>query len=462
MRSIFWKIFLSFWLVQALFIGMALVLAERPSKPVVAGWRTMTSGALAYYGQNAVAMLRQGGTAQLGDYFHQVEQRGGIRFYLFDAQGREVSGQAAPEAARKLAAAVRGRQVAEISRIPHATFAARPVAGEAGGNYTIVAEVHHGPLVPWWPLGRDVIVRLSLSILISGLVCFWLARYLVGPITQLRAATREIARGQLSARAGRDLGRRKDEIGVLVDDFNHMAERIENLVKSQEELLSDISHELRSPLARLNVALGLVRQRTGSEAAEFLDRIETEAERLNDLIGKLLQLARLESGDGAPPKAQVALGELVEAVAEDADFEARSRNCSVRLVVAEDSTVLGYAELLRSAVENVVRNAVRYTSEGTAVEIGLGYEAGEDGAGQAVVRVRDHGPGVPEEAIEKLFRPFYRLDNSRERKTGGVGLGLAIADRIARMHGGVVTATNAPDGGLVLEIRLPVTVAGAT
>ncbi len=462
MRSIFWKIFLSFWLVQALFIAMALVLALRPSKPVVAGWRTMTGGALAYYGQNAVTMLERGGARQLRDYFQQVEQRGGIRFYLFDARGQEVSGQTAPDAARGLAAAVRGRQAAEISHIPHVTFAARPVVGATGGNYTIVAEIHHGPLVPWWPLGRDMIVRLSLSILISGLVCFWLARYLTRPITQLRAATQEIARGKLSARAGQDLGRRKDEIGVLVEDFNHMAGRIENLVKSQEELLSDISHELRSPLARLNVALGLARQRSGSEASEFLDRIETEAERLNDLIGKLLQLARLESGDGAPPKVRVALGELVEEVAEDADFEARSRNCSVRLVVAEDSTVLGNAELLRSAIENVVRNAVRYTAEGTAVEIGLGYEAGGDGVGQAVVRVRDHGPGVPEEALGKLFRPFYRLDDSRGRKTGGVGLGLAIADRIARMHGGVVMAANAPEGGLVLELRLPIVRAGTT
>jgi two-component system, OmpR family, sensor histidine kinase CpxA len=455
MRSIFWKIFLSFWLVQALFIAMALVLAERPSKPVVAGWRTLTNAALAYYGQHATVVLGQGGPARLANYFHGIEQSGGIQLYLFNAQGQELTGRPAPEDARKLAAAAFSRSRPERKRIPHTTFVAEPVPGPPGAGYTIVAEVHQGPLVYWWPLRHEAIVRLLLSILISGLVCFWLARYLVGPITHLRAATRQIAKGKLSARARQSLGRRKDEIGVLVEDFNHMAERIENLVKSQEELLSDISHELRSPLARLNVALGLARQRSGSEVGEFLDRIETEAERLNDLIGKLLQLARLEGGDGAPAKSRVALAELVEEVAEDADFEARSRNCAVRLVVAEDSTVIGNPELLRSAIENVVRNAVRYTAEGTAVEIGLGCETGANGAGQAVIRVRDHGPGVPEEALERLFRPFYRLDNSRERKTGGTGLGLAIADRIARMHGGVVTAANAPDGGLVLEIRLP-------
>jgi two-component system, OmpR family, sensor histidine kinase CpxA len=458
MRSIFWKIFLSFWLVQALFIAMALMLAERPSKPVVAGWRTLTNAALAYYGEHAVVVLGQGGPARLAGYFHGIEQSGGIQLYLFNAQGQELTGRQVPEDARMLAAAALGRARPERKRIPHTTFVAEPVPG---AGYTIVAEVHQGPLVYWWPLRHEAIVRLLLSILISGLVCFWLARYLVGPITHLRAATRQIAGGRLSARASQSLGRRKDEIGVLVEDFNHMAERIENLVKSQEELLSDISHELRSPLARLNVALGLARQRSGSDAGEFLDRIETEAERLNDLIGKLLQLARLESGDGAPAKSRVALAELVEEVAEDADFEARSRNCAVRLVVAEDSTVIGNPELLRSAIENVVRNAVRYTAEGTTVEIGLGYEAGANGAGQAVVRVRDHGPGVPEEALERLFRPFYRLDNSRERKTGGAGLGLAIAERIARMHGGIVTAANAPGGGLVLEIRLP-TAAGTT
>src|SRR5438270_3907634 len=190
-----------------------------------------------------------------------------------------------------------------------------------------------------------------------------------------------------------------------------MAERLENLVNAQSRLLNDISHELRSPLARLSVALGLARQRTGPEAAGNLNRIELEANRLNELIGRLLTLARMEEGNQPTQMLPVPLGGLVCDVAKDAEFEAQGRNCRVRCDVVQDSVVLGNAALLHSAVENVVRNAMRYTHEGTEIEIELERAELANGL-EAIVRIADHGPGVPQEALSKMFRPFYRIDNA--------------------------------------------------
>jgi two-component system sensor histidine kinase CpxA len=240
-----------------------------------------------------------------------------------------------------------------------------------------------------------------------------------------------------------------------------MAERLETLVNAQSRLLKDISHELRSPLARLNVALGLVRQRSGFESANMLDRIELEVSRLNELIGRLLTLARIEDGQQSVPRMPVPLDELVLNVAEDAEFEAQARHCHVRSVIPPGEwRVRGEASLLHSAIENVVRNAIRYTGEGTTVEIHL-LRAETAGGVEAVVKVTDCGPGVPPDALEKLFQPFYRLDDARGRQTGGVGLGLAITERAVRFHGGRVAASNRAEGGLEVELRLPLAAATA-
>jgi two-component system sensor histidine kinase CpxA len=239
-----------------------------------------------------------------------------------------------------------------------------------------------------------------------------------------------------------------------------MAERIERLVDSQSRLLKDVSHELRSPLARLGVALGLARQRGTPEVEPSLNRIELEADRLNQLIQRLLTISRLESGTDGLRKTRLSLRELVEQVARDAEYESPGRGCRVTASTttdaAEEFLVEGDADLLRSAVENVVRNATRYTSEGTAVEVQLERQPAANGNGdEIVVRVSDSGPGVPDEALAKIFEPFYRLDDARNRQTGGAGLGLSIADRAIRLHGGQLRASNRKEGGLQVEIRIP-------
>jgi two-component system sensor histidine kinase CpxA len=293
-------------------------------------------------------------------------------------------------------------------------------------------------------------------LLIGALFCYWLARHLTMPLVKLRDTARELADGNLSARVSESLTRRSDELGYLGRDFNLMAERIESLVQAQRRLLRDISHELRSPLTRLGVALQLVRRRAGPEIEQGLDRIEREAESINGMIGQLLALSRVETGAGRLTNVRIDLCALLSEVADDADFEARSRNRSVRVAACEPCHTTGVPELLRSAVENVLRNAVHYTAEATEVEISLRLERDESGASEAVISVRDYGKGVPQEAIDEIFRPFYRVEDARDRQTGGTGLGLAIAARAVRLHGGHINATNADGGGLLVQLRLPI------
>jgi two-component system sensor histidine kinase CpxA len=294
-------------------------------------------------------------------------------------------------------------------------------------------------------------------LLFGGIICYALSWQLTAPIRRLRTAAQRLASGDLSARVGEARGKSGDEVTDLGHDLDRMAERIEDLVESQKRLVRDVSHELRSPLARFNVALGLVRQHCSSAADSYFERIERDAERLNELIGELLTLSLLESGTEQLVREPITLDSLVAEVSRDAGFEAESRRKNVSVGACEPVSIRGNGELLRRAVENVVRNAVRYTLEGTAVEIALrGVQEG--GALYAVITVRDHGSGVPEESLTKLFLPFYRVAEARDRQSGGTGIGLAITDRAVKLHSGTVSARNAADGGLLVEIRLPVTV----
>ena len=247
-----------------------------------------------------------------------------------------------------------------------------------------------------------------------------------------------------------DAARRHDEIGELVGDFDAMAARLEALVHAQTQLLSDISHELRSPLARLNVALELARRKSGDAAAADLARREREAERMNELIGRLLALARAENAGAPPDLAPVDVGDLVRHVADDAAYEAQQQQKRVRVEAGHGAVVEGDARLIASAIDNVVRNAVRHTADGTDVTIAVTMSAGD-----VEVQVRDRGPGVPPAELERIFTPFHRVDAGRDRDRGGVGLGLAIARRAVVVHGGSIDAANAADGGLVVTLRLP-------
>ena len=461
MRSLFLKIFLWFWLATAL-VASALVVTTAliQTRPVEEHWRDVSGTAVAIYGQTAADVYEREGAGALTVYCLHVERASGMRVTLFDGSGEDLLGRGTYPAAREFALRSGEGGFAQLAP-PYAPEAvvlvARGVYGESGARYVFVGEVPRRSLAPLSPGAGAYLFPLLAVILTAGVLCYWLARHLAAPVVALRAGVRRVAGGDLSARVGDRAAGRGDEIADLGRDFDLMAGRIESLVEAQRRLLGDISHELRSPLARLSVALGLARQRAGDAAPELhaaLDRIEREAERLNAMIGELLTLTRLESDPEDVRKERVRLRALVLDVVADADFEARGRERSVRALAVEECDVLGNEELLRSAVENVVRNAVRHTAERTEVEVELRCRR-EGEALWADVSVRDRGPGVPEGALEHLFRPFYRVADARERKTGGAGLGLAITRRAVVLHGGAVAARNVEGGGLLVELRLP-------
>lgn len=277
------------------------------------------------------------------------------------------------------------------------------------------------------------------------LLCYAFAFHLTSPVRALQRAVDCFGRGDLTARAET---RRRDELGQLARTFNLMADRIQLLLSAERRLLQDVSHELRSPLARLGVAIELAR--SGEHRDETLDRIQKEADRLNSLVGELLEVTRAEGDPSQQKMEPVRMDELLADLVYDTSIEAEAKESELKLIAADPVSVLGDEELLRRAIENVVRNAIRYAPPNTAVEIAL---AGT--AASAEICVRDYGPGVPEESLARIFDPFYRVDSDRNRTSGGVGLGLAIARRAIELHKGKLKARNAHPG-LLVSIELPV------
>jgi two-component system, OmpR family, sensor histidine kinase CpxA len=300
---------------------------------------------------------------------------------------------------------------------------------------------------------------LLLFTVAGGIFCYLVIRYLTKPLNNLAEAAASIAEGRLDTRVDPSLKNRRDEIADLACNFDRMAERIEALITGQRRLLADVSHELRSPLSRLMVALSLVKLNlvtpgveqpaaSPTEAAENLERIGLEARRLDTLIGQLLAMSRIDSRVDLGTPARFDLTNLVQEIANDANFEACASNRSVVIEHADACIASGFEELLRSAIENVARNAIRHSPEGTTVEISLRIEGS-----RALTRVRDFGPGVPESMLLEIFLPFRRIANGDSE---GAGLGLAIAERAVHVHRGTIRAINAPAGGLIVEIDLPV------
>ena len=430
----------------ALFFAFAAMRPTPSNRP----WRDLSlMGSTA---QKAAETYDREGQTALVAYLKEFEQNNGIDSILLNDQGVELSGHAVPAGWSELASRAAKSGIAQFNVSSTALVAAQQVVTPQGHRYVYVSRL---PRTPSSFNVRALALRLIVVSLIGGLLCYGLARYLTTDIRKLRETTHEFADGNLAARVSTKLVKRQDEIAQLGRDFNLMAERLQSMVAAQHRLLGDISHELRSPLARMSVALELARQRAGPEARSALDRIEREAETLNEMIGQLLSLTRLESGTDGLKRTDVDLARLVREVADDADFEAHSRNRSVQIVTCDECSTTGTEELLRSAVENVVRNAVRYTAEGTQVEIALRPSNGV-GDRSAVISVRDYGHGVPNDLIENIFRPFYRTADARDRESGGSGLGLAITARAVHLHGGSVKAANATNGGLEVTISLPI------
>jgi signal transduction histidine kinase len=453
MKSLFLRIFLWFWLAMVVLAVLLVVTSPffTQSRPRIDRWQ---QGAESWAGERvrrAAQRIAEGAPDEPPPHGPEGHGLRGFDLFVFDVEGREIAQREAPDAVVELALRVAASGAEESVRRGGLHLVAQPATDQEGRPLVVVGALHRPPRpidllepeVLWW--------RLALLAVVVGALSFWLARYLSAPVGALRRATQRLSRGDLSARVGPPGDRRHDEIGALARDFDAMAGRLENLVGSQRRLLRDVSHELRSPLARLSVALQLARDREGAQAAEALDRIERETGRLDDLIGQLLLLERLEARAPDTEAVGFDLSDLLNEVVDDASFEASSTNRRVELAADSPCPMRGHPVLVRSALDNVLRNAVRHTAEGTAVEVSI-----DCGGAEAAITIRDHGPGVPEEHLETLFEPFSRVADARERSTGGAGLGLAIARRAIEADGGTITAHNHPDGGLEVVIHLPV------
>ena len=467
------KVFLWFWLgvvvVTGTLIGLTELTHSRAQDDRL--WREKYGPRVDLWARQETHILRTKGSAALEEYVGSFQADPGMANYMFDSTGREVFNRNASKPVQTV--------VADLMQAPGWTQQVDPAERiiaervlDANGNpYIVVVDFPQPSVLTGSVLnlfaadfsdGRPTpasLVRLSAVIGVAGIFCFVLARHIAAPIDRLRFATKKIANEQLHTRIDRDVLNRGDELAALGHDFNGMADRIENLVTAQRQLLSDVSHALRSPLARLNVALGLARRQSAPGAKEHLDRIELETERLNTLIGQLLTMARVDSGVGLERRTVFDLAAVVDEVAMDADYEARGRRCVVEVAGARQCPVSGSPDMIRGAIENVVRNAVRHTAEGTRVEVSL-ERHDHARPGTAVIRVRDHGPGVPEKIVSSLFVPFYRGPHA-DNNQNGTGLGLAITRRVFEVHGGTATAANADGGGFVVSLVLPLHAQGS-
>ena len=446
-RRLFWKIFLPFWVAQALLLGALYLRLHYRISSEHPWWIQPERQEMPVLAQLAAQRYEEQGTAGLRQLLDNLSLQHRSRFWLIDATGRELSGE--PISNRVL----RGGIAAEKNDGLYHSYEANVLAGRgitASGQYLLIGEFTPPPLSERVP--GDILWTLKLGTLFSAIICLLIAHYLTKPIERLRDATHELARGNLDIRAGENLGKRKDEIADLVRDFDTMAGELRTQIQSERNLLSGVSHELRSPIARIRLALALARDADERERVEMLDRIEQDTVALDSMLERILTVARLESGQQKPKFAELSLNELIDDVLDDAKFEAAGTGATIDYHCTTQIKVMADVGWLHSAIENVVRNAIFYSGKDGKISVTLQLINGI-----AVLTVRDNGPGVPDAALPLLFKAFYRVDNSRGTKTGGMGLGLAIVRNTVAAHGGMVSAQNVTPHGLEVHITLPTT-----
>lgn len=453
--SLFWKLLFGFWatlLLAGLLVGTAVWLyhAQRVAPPdplLAAGPRAELQV------RAAAATLQHGGVEALRSLLRaeDAERGEGSRVHALDGNNHELLGRPVPPEAI-------ARAQARLDARPERTRGVRRVTTADGQTWLLLVPAAEGLAPSRGSENRGGPARraqppapglgIAIGLLASLLFSAGLAAYLTRPIRHLRRAFADVADGRLDTRVASMMGRRRDEIAGLGADFDRMAERLQALIASQRRLLHDVSHELRSPLARLQAAIGLARQ-DPSRAADMLDRIERDTQRLDALVGELLTLARLEANAGDARRQSIDVADLVREIADDARFEAQTLGRSLVLSMPATPTIVDNAQpdWLQRAIENVIRNAIRHTAPGSAVALGMTTTAD-----LITITVSDRGPGLAPEYLEAIFEPFQR----GPRPDGdGYGLGLAIARRAMAAHGGRIVAANRPGGGLVMTLTLP-------
>jgi len=471
MHSLFLRIFVLFWIAMALIVGGSIAITFSVAAREYESPEYLRRPNVAI---QASEVLAAGGISALRKWLeaneHTIPDRD---LFIIGPDGRDILGRRLSDsAARRLEffnrestagfgppgagpplAGPPGVGARLLGRPPPGNFrpqrAAPQIVGPDSATYTVL-------LVPRRPsvFGALSLPGISLTILcialgVSALASWWLAQHLSAPIRRLQEGARALATENLDVRVSAGLEGRRDELAVLARDFDAMADQLRSNRSAATQLLRDISHELRSPLARMRVALGLARQPTADLQRQF-DRLEREIERLDGLISQVLKLARLHGIDKSFEREKFDLDEVMEEVVRDANFEGAVKSCTVQLHGAANRTVHANRDLLRSAVENVLRNAVRYSPHGAPVDVTVD----RSDSGLSIV-IRDRGPGVPESDLERIFEPFYRVAESRDRDSGGEGIGLAITSQVMRAHGGCARAGNRAGGGLEVRLSLP-------
>jgi two-component system sensor histidine kinase CpxA len=445
---LFWKIFLPFWILQTcimLFLAYRVHASFGPDRP---WWVQPERRAVPVLARYAAWRYSKNGQEGLRELFQDITLSNRSAYWLFDEKMNELSSSSLPSDAHD--AIQRALESGGIATTRHGTFLAEKTTDSKGHNYVFVGEFFSPPVLHSLP--GNLLAVILLTSLLTSLLCAALAQYITRPILRLRDAAHAIARGNLNARAGLSGSTRRDEIADLVTDFDSMAGEIHDLVDSNKRMLMGVSHDLRSPISRIRVALSLASTAPEPERNELLDRIDLELLRLNGMIEQILTVARLESGQFKPSAEPLSLNQVIGEAVEDARFEASQTN--VEIVYDENwpqVIMAGDENMLRSAFENVLRNAVFYAGESGSVELSAVLARGV-----AKISVRDNGPGVPEAALLKLFDPFYRVDDARGANTGGSGLGLSIVSGAAKFHGGSVRASNLQPHGLEIVIELPI------
>lgn len=446
MRSLFWKFFFAFLLALLLTsIGVASGMwlrhnAERQSFeaiPVQMGWKATDLV------DSAADIARYAGIEPLKKYLHE-QHRNGIKLFAVnqdnqDILQRNIDPQLLATTRQLLFENQRIRSVQQvILEDGRALLLFIPSPEKLGQKLD-------RPKPPKPPLLLLLGMWLMSGLLFSALLAWWFTK----PIRILKKAFNDVADGKLDTRISPAMGKRRDELAELGQNFDYMTGRISQLLNAQKRLLHDVSHELRSPLARMQAAIGLAQQ-SPDKTAKMLDRVERESERIDHLIGELLNLSRLENPTTENDERQLFdLTEMLLDIVEDARFEAQNKYVQITHNTFEQVSLFARPELIHSAIENVLRNAIKYSPENGVIQLTT-----EKLAGHWQITIEDQGPGIAEQDLQQIFQPFFRSRDNHQQD--GIGLGLTIAHRAIEIHGGEIIATNRPEGGLNISILLPV------
>ncbi|MCO3731071.1 HAMP domain-containing histidine kinase [Pseudomonas aeruginosa] len=438
MRSLFWRILAAFWLALLLVAGLSILLGRALNQDT---WIIARHPGLKDLAEQWTALYEEQGSYAAQGLLEQRRRDYGISIQVLDESGqRLVDGTYLPRPHHRPPRT----SDRNLPRSPWRQLSQEYVSPQSNHTYLFIYRIPHPELEAWhrgsllWPLSA-----LGIALVVLTLFSLLLTLSITRPLNRLRRAVHDLGQTAYQKDSLARLARRGDELGTLARDFNRMGERLQSLIGSQRQLLRDVSHELRSPLARLRIALALAERAEPEARAQMWPRLEQECDRLEALIGEILALARLDAEPGASQR--IALLPLLQRLREDALLLAPEQD--IRLEVAPDLSIDGWPDMFERAVDNLLRNAVRFNPVGQPLEV-RASSAGD----YLRLSVRDHGPGIAVELQEQLGEPFFRAPN---QSSPGHGLGLAIARRAIERHGGHLRLGNHPDGGFIATLSLP-------